>query len=130
LGSGAICTMTGCACPAGHNICGACIDLAIDPGNCGQCGKTCLGNETCQNGTCVACPADKPIDCNNTCIDTVNDHSNCGSCGSACVQGSVCSNGSCVPCPANQAANAATDTAVAVLVAIFTVGSTLFTCGP
>jgi len=102
LGSGAICTTTGCACPPGRNICGACIDLTIDPSNCGQCGKTCLGNETCQNGTCVACPADKPIDCNNTCVDTVNDHSNCGSCGSACPQGSVCNNGSCVPCPANQ----------------------------
>src|SRR3982074_42576 len=32
---------------------GVCVVVAIDPDNCGDCGKTCKSGQVCRRGTCV-----------------------------------------------------------------------------
>jgi hypothetical protein len=40
------------SCPPGQADCGLCVSLATDAQNCGGCGVTCSGGQTCQNGFC------------------------------------------------------------------------------
>jgi hypothetical protein len=66
------------------NFCGdGCeLDLSSDPLNCGACGKACLANQRCENGTCM-CP-EGTVDCDGDCVDIAVDPRNCGSCGRKC----------------------------------------------
>ncbi len=46
-------------CAGGLSACsGACLDLATDRFNCGECGKACGGTQACQGAVCVALPTD------------------------------------------------------------------------
>src|SRR5829696_1564408 len=60
--AGTICRDSFCVlCASGETPCGnACVNRAIDPANCGRCGRTCPSGE-CLNGACTcgvaACPA-------------------------------------------------------------------------
>jgi hypothetical protein len=45
---------TGCVCPDGLTVCGyQCVNLALDPANCGACGASCGENEDCLGGGCI-----------------------------------------------------------------------------
>src|SRR5215211_7705097 len=51
---------TGQCIPTGQTYCnGNCVDTQSDPNNCGSCGSTCSGVQTCQSGQCGC-----PISCN------------------------------------------------------------------
>ena len=89
------------ACDQPYTTCaGACVDPKTDPSNCGACGKTCLGAQTCVNGQCqLTCPLHESI-CSDGeggkyCVDTKADNANCGKCGAQCKADEVCANGSC-----------------------------------
>jgi hypothetical protein len=41
-----------CACDGGTTCASGCADLQNDPGNCGRCGNTCPGGQTCTGGLC------------------------------------------------------------------------------
>ena len=108
--AGSVCRRGGCiaqcpppsclppTCPPGMLLCnGLCVVPAIDPSNCGACGRTCSLGQTCINGGCAtatACPPGQTI-CASSCVNTRTDANNCGACGTHCPSG-VCSNGSCV----------------------------------
>ncbi len=82
---GAMCTcMTSCS--------GSCVDLTMDPNNCGKCGTACTPTvEACVNSMC-SCAATM---CGNTCIDTTMDPANCGGCNMPCPY--QCTNSICGP---------------------------------
>lgn len=79
---------------------GFCVDLANDKKNCGACGKTCLSDELCRNGTCVKenpqCPHGQ-VACATGCADLLTDDKNCGSCDLACQPSETCQKGKCLP---------------------------------
>lgn len=56
-GPSALCLAGSCACgDIGFVYCanlGGCIDASSDDNNCGSCGVTCGGNQTCRNSQCV-----------------------------------------------------------------------------
>jgi hypothetical protein len=83
------------ACP-GSKLCnGKCVDVSLDPKNCGDCGATCKDGEVCSAGKCgLGCGAGT-VQCGDKCTDTKVDPANCGACGKACGEGQVCSAGIC-----------------------------------
>jgi hypothetical protein len=110
-------TTAGEACVQGDGglggCCGtSCLDLGIDPDNCGGCGVKCASVESCVQGACVVpqcTPAHQgaPCDldagggylivgscCASACVNTQSDPDNCGLCGSSCGDAG-CNNGSC-----------------------------------
>ena len=100
-------------CPAGMAKCsGNCRDVAIDPDNCGGCGKVCPDGSVCRKGVCeTQCPPPSCLPpcppglafCNGMCAVTAIDPSNCGACGRTCPSGQVCVNGQCTTtCPPGQ----------------------------
>jgi hypothetical protein len=105
-GSGDNPNATGCDSP--YTTCGAaCVDLKTDPTNCGGCGKTCNGAETCSAGKCgLTCPPRESVctgDAGSICVDTKADNANCGMCGKACSPDEVCASGACASaCAATQ----------------------------
>ncbi|MDP9002921.1 MAG: hypothetical protein M3O46_22755, partial [Myxococcota bacterium] len=117
-GSGGSGAYDGSAVPLGcglyTKLCGGkCIPIAVDPQNCGDCGKVCGPTEICSASACV--PASKGCVpppqggdpaltiCARSCVDTLNDSNNCGTptgtsaCGHACPASQGCVNGACVP---------------------------------
>ncbi len=84
---------------------GTCVDLASDPGNCGECGNACAG--TCQGGACLTglsgCGVGYIL-CNDVCVDPTSDPNHCGECNNACA--GACQSGGCIadpgPCGAGQ----------------------------
>ncbi len=91
-------------CPAGRVACAAvCVDTQTDNGNCGACGTTCSGTQTCVAGACVANCSGAQTRCGGVCVNTQSDNANCGACGTACSAGQVCEAGACVvTCAADQ----------------------------
>lgn len=72
-------------------------DLAIDPRNCGECGKRCdttVG--VCELGQCV-CNGSGLEYCEGSgaCEDTMADPNHCGGCGNKCQTGELCIGGVC-----------------------------------
>ena len=83
-------------CGGGTVACGdACVDTAIDPANCGACGKTCPKGNVCSSGACALACVGGTTMCAGACVSEKVDPANCGSCGNACAAGLVCSNGTC-----------------------------------
>jgi hypothetical protein len=90
----------GQGCGAGESLCaGACVTLAADPANCGQCGNACPAGASCVSSACL-CPQGQLL-CGGACAGISNDPQNCGACGVACAGGQQCSGGKCA-CPAGQ----------------------------
>lgn len=95
----------GCGtCPVGDVCCGeSCQDIINDPSNCGGCGVTCSGADTCIAGTCRRASACGPgglcprgqLCCSDRCIDVLSDRLNCGTCGLRCGDGQRCTAGRC-----------------------------------
>jgi hypothetical protein len=78
----------GLACYGGTTKCGnKCVDLAIDPQNCGACNTPCSG--TCFGGMCCS---GNLLWC-GSCVDIKTDVNNCGGCGIMC--GGPCNNAVC-----------------------------------
>jgi len=66
-----------------------CVDTSKDIKHCGSCGKTCSGDEACQNSTCV-CDTNTSMVCSGTCTNITSDDSNCGACGTTCTNTTFC----------------------------------------
>ncbi|KAG4418276.1 hypothetical protein IFR04_008552 [Cadophora malorum] len=50
-------TATASVCPVGNTKCGtSCLNLQVDPKNCGACGNACAFGTTCQSGACASAP--------------------------------------------------------------------------
>lgn len=84
-------------CAAGLLHCaGVCVDADDDARNCGGCGRTCPGQQSCRAGRCEppAC-ADGLRACNGVCFDLRSDATHCGGCGIACGRGVPCRDGRC-----------------------------------
>ncbi len=81
---------------AGTDCGGACVDLQVDPKNCGSCGFACENGGTCEDGGCECPAADAGVEtsCGGACVDLQSDPNNCGGCGFVCP--TVCSGGACV----------------------------------
>jgi hypothetical protein len=107
--------MTECICPPGQTLCGNnCVDIRVDPSNCGGCGLTCNatgsyknGVGVCNYGSCTFTCMQGWGDCNGNpkdgCEVNLNsDQRNCGACGRGCdaLAGQPCIAGPCAihPC--------------------------------
>jgi hypothetical protein len=97
---------------SGNCCSGACVHKGTDPLNCGQCGRFCVGSETCVGGSCGvdvcdpssqgnACHRDAGIYlsigtcCSSACLDSRTDRNNCGGCGRVCPGDAGCVSGNC-----------------------------------
>ncbi|MEZ4442391.1 MAG: fibrinogen-like YCDxxxxGGGW domain-containing protein [Polyangiaceae bacterium] len=82
-------------CPAGQEACElACVDLSVDPDNCGFCGTTCAADEICAKGVCGPDCGDLAR-CGDGCADVRSDTDHCGGCDRPCEAGEVCEAGLC-----------------------------------
>jgi hypothetical protein len=97
----------------GGQCCGdVCVDTAIDPRNCGTCGKTCTVGEVCTGSKCgclpsgAACGTGQSCCGANGCKSLNADINNCGGCGISCGSGGTCTGGECkcggATCPSGQ----------------------------
>lgn len=79
---------------------GTCVDLQVNPDNCGACGNACLAGEACSGGACVASCPEGTSECDRACVYTDIDPDHCGSCGEVCDRYdnaySVCASGTCL----------------------------------
>ena len=82
-------------CVPGKTWCnGVCVDLQLDPLNCGLCGLACLPDDTCSGGVCTPPCAGGTV-CGGSCVDLETDVRNCGACGNACPVDHTCVRGFC-----------------------------------
>jgi len=104
-------------CLPGSVLCGdQCVDVSVDPANCGGCGQGCNPGDSCIFGNCVQGCAVGATLCGIECVTLDSDAGNCGGCGTACAANEVCAGGMCgAMCPkgtvqcGQDCANAATD---------------------
>ena len=82
-------------CP-GATLCdGTCVNIEIDPSNCGACGDACADGNICVDGQCgLVCYGGTTL-CADACVDTTSNSDHCGACDSACPVGEVCSESQC-----------------------------------
>lgn len=73
----------------------SCVNLDVDPNNCGACGEKCAPGQSCQNGQCELNCVTGFSACNSICTQTSSDPKNCSVCGFSCEPGQVCVNGAC-----------------------------------
>jgi hypothetical protein len=92
-------TATPDPCPTGTVTCsGVCVDLLIDPANCGACGNACTFG-ICAAGVCTflqACLSPQ-VFCGDACVDLQTNPAHCGACGNACQVVETCAGGECQP---------------------------------
>ena len=82
-------------CP-GATLCdGTCVDIDIDPANCGACGTACEAGLVCQDGGCALECVGGTSDCSGSCVNLTNDTNHCGACGNVCSDGQTCNEGQC-----------------------------------
>jgi hypothetical protein len=83
-------------CTGGTTNCnGKCVDVLIDPGNCGSCGDVCQGGFACTQGVCDLVCSGGTSKCSDKCVDVSVDPNNCGNCGTVCPGGNTCQSGVC-----------------------------------
>lgn len=100
-------------CGTGTTECSArCVDTALDPSNCGACGKKCAAGEVCSGGTCGLACNGALTKCGDKCVDTKSDPANCGACAAggdagagACGTGQACVSGACTAACSGAAIN-------------------------
>lgn len=97
-GSTHLCKNGVCACKPENNCSMGCMDILVNPHNCGVCGHECPYLASCENGICE-CPANTEL-CGGACMYTESDESNCGACDNVCPTNATCEAGVCV-CPDN-----------------------------
>lgn len=85
----------GPVCPGSILCDGKCVNVMVDPANCGLCGTACADGQLCSKGACGVACAGGTAQCGNTCVDAQSDHDNCGDCGKICSAGELCSKGVC-----------------------------------
>ncbi len=85
----------GPVCPGTILCVDKCVNVMVDPENCGQCAAACAAGQLCSKGLCGVACAGGTVQCGNTCVDPLRDHENCGACGKVCSAGEVCSAGAC-----------------------------------
>jgi hypothetical protein len=99
-----------CAVQGLDNCGGACVDISVDPANCGACGWVCEASLTCSGGMCWApspstdqlCAAQGLTNCGGVCANLSADPYNCGTCGRGCAAGDACADGVCLaPAPSS-----------------------------
>ncbi len=84
-----------CACNLGQSCCDAtCVDVAVEPTDCGACGNACATDEVCSAGTCRRSCDPGLTRCDGLCLDLSDDANNCGACGNVCATG-ICIDGAC-----------------------------------
>lgn len=83
-------------CGPGTAQCGdRCVDLQLDPKNCGACAAACPDGELCSLGKCDVVCLGGTTRCGDACADTKTDPANCGACANTCAAGELCSGGKC-----------------------------------
>lgn len=87
-------------CPGGQSLCdGTCVDIQVDPANCGVCGTACAAGQVCSGGSCTATCGGRLTKCGRDgggyCANLSSDNANCGACGAQCGAGEACSGGKC-----------------------------------
>ena len=85
-------------CQGNQTDCGDyCANTAIDPFNCGSCGRPCAMGQTCSAGNCAcAAPFSACGPGGLSCVLTQTDVTNCGSCGNICpASAPFCMSGVC-----------------------------------
>jgi len=86
-------------CNGGTVACGdKCVQVSIDPSNCGSCFNSCSVSEVCASGKCQTnCPIGYTL-CGGGCANLQGDPQNCGKCGNVCGGANAnaqCTNGQC-----------------------------------
>ncbi len=80
-----------CVCPDGLAVChSVCVDLEVDPANCGDCDNACTSSEspvTCQDGNCVELASPKCPTCGR-CQQC--DPAGCSECEDPCLAEALC----------------------------------------
>lgn len=102
-----VCVAGTCECRPGFDRCdGTCVDLDIDPLNCGECDELCVEEDgkklevyLCQAGDCrdddVGC--DEGLSqCGQSCVDRQTHPLHCGACNRSCDGDQVCIDGECL----------------------------------
>jgi DNA-binding beta-propeller fold protein YncE len=74
----------------------SCVNLDIDPDNCGECGQRCSPGYSCQNGQCGLNCVSGFSACEGMCANLNTDEHNCGVCGFSCQPEQACVSGECV----------------------------------
>ncbi|MBQ9817018.1 MAG: hypothetical protein IJM59_06085 [Proteobacteria bacterium] len=94
-----------CACAEDDKECvpttecwGACVDIKVDPANCGGCGIACEEGKACTDGVCVEKTGEESTVkvCHGKEVDTATDNDNCGKCLNKCGENEVCTGGKCI----------------------------------
>ncbi len=86
-----------CRCATGRTLCGnRCVDVQVDPLNCGRCGVKCGEQQSCQEANCVLSCSEGKSSCDGRCVDLQNDVGYCGSCKARCGENQVCGQGICL----------------------------------
>ncbi len=95
--AGGVCRIV---CLEGYTDCfGACVDVLVEPSNCGGCGNVCVDGVECIAGVCGGLACQQGLtDCSGACIDLGSDPANCGGCGLVCNSG-TCIAGTCEDAP-------------------------------
>ncbi len=90
----------GAECGPNVTLCGdVCVDLDLDPENCGDCSVTCESGEVCSDGQCgLECVGNTTL-CGASCKDLQSDRANCGECDFSCAVRAICTDGLCSEAP-------------------------------
>ncbi len=72
-----------------------CVDLQVDPDNCGGCEEVVPTDQVCVAGK-QACLLEDDVLCDGECVDLKTDGDNCGACGVECPMGTTCKRGEIV----------------------------------